>query len=464
MSEFNTPIPGLKSKKRRHLRIVRPSFARQAFIKEARKTQKFRNESIAWHRNSPDGGQPTIWDEDEMAVGTIVLFGDSRVNDCVRDAWSYSQFDWFGWGQSLVTGGPVFNILANKGVNGNTTTQMLNRLQSDVISYNPSACLIWGGTNDTWTTTDDVDASYGRMKIMMDQLRANRIHVFCVSEVCSSIKPANYNVFNNYYNELLRQYCFNTSGVDFWDFNSYYVDPTNASGNPLAANTRDGLHPTAIGAYLWGANVVAPALAKFPNRGISLVNSVADNIGTNANSRNVLDVGLFQGTGGAVGTGGSGFLADGWTGSRSAGTPTQVFSKQTRSDGVGANQRTVITSNANGDQIGFGCTLNQNRFITGKNYVFELECTVASAVNMVDLGIRAFFTSASAPTSYSVGNFFQSIGLYPYPAAPGKLTLRSPTWTAHAAYTGCGIDIQPKFSGVGGVQLDIGRVSIKRID
>ena len=56
MSEFNTPIPGLKSKKRRHLRIVRPSFARQAFIKEARKYQKFRNESVASRHGNADGG------------------------------------------------------------------------------------------------------------------------------------------------------------------------------------------------------------------------------------------------------------------------------------------------------------------------------------------------------------------------------------------------------------------------
>lgn len=399
-----------------------------------------------------------------MALGTIVLFGDSRTQDMNRDIWSTSQFDWFGWGQALVTGGPVFNVVANAGVTGNTTADMLARFSSDVLSYSPSAMTIWGGTNDGWATTADVDAAYLRMKSMMDQARARQIHVFVISETCCSTKTAAFNTLVNYYNGLLRQYAWANKGVDYWDFNSQFIDSTNASGNPLAANVRDGLHPSAIGAYLCGANVVAPAIAKFPNRGVSLVNSVRDCIGNDANSRNVLDVGLMQGTGGTVGTGGSGSLATGWTGSISAGSPTQVFSKQARADGIGANQRTVITSAANGDQIGFGCTLTTSRFTTGKNYVFQLEVTVSSVVNMIDLGILAFFGSATAPTSYNVSCLKQAISNVAYPAAPGKMILRSPVWTAHATYTFAGIDIQPKFSGVGGVQLDVGRVSVERVD
>lgn len=40
-----------------------------------------------------------------------------------------------------------FNII-NKGINGNTTTDMLNRFSEDVSSLNPNSIFIMGGTND----------------------------------------------------------------------------------------------------------------------------------------------------------------------------------------------------------------------------------------------------------------------------------------------------------------------------
>lgn len=38
--------------------------------------------------------------------------------------------------------------IINKGINGNTTTDMLNRFTEDVISYYPNKIFIMGGTND----------------------------------------------------------------------------------------------------------------------------------------------------------------------------------------------------------------------------------------------------------------------------------------------------------------------------
>lgn len=40
-----------------------------------------------------------------------------------------------------------FNII-NKGINGNTTTDMLNRFTEDVTMFNPKKIFIMGGTND----------------------------------------------------------------------------------------------------------------------------------------------------------------------------------------------------------------------------------------------------------------------------------------------------------------------------
>ena len=47
----------------------------------------------------------------------------------------------------LIDSGINYTIV-NKGINGNTTTDMLNRFTEDVISLNPNKIFIMGGTND----------------------------------------------------------------------------------------------------------------------------------------------------------------------------------------------------------------------------------------------------------------------------------------------------------------------------
>jgi Lysophospholipase L1 and related esterases len=49
-----------------------------------------------------------------------------------------------------------FNIL-NKGVNGNTVEKMFDRLNTDVITYNPKIVFIMAGTNNLWGG-DDIDS------------------------------------------------------------------------------------------------------------------------------------------------------------------------------------------------------------------------------------------------------------------------------------------------------------------
>lgn len=65
----------------------------------------------------------------------------------------------------------MFDVLRNAGIGGNTTTQMQARMAADVLAYSPHMTL-WGGTNNGWTTTAHVDATFARMAAMMDTARA----------------------------------------------------------------------------------------------------------------------------------------------------------------------------------------------------------------------------------------------------------------------------------------------------
>ncbi|MCG0278557.1 MAG: SGNH/GDSL hydrolase family protein [Thermanaeromonas sp.] len=45
-------------------------------------------------------------------------------------------------------------VVVNKGVNGETTQEMLQRFEEDVLELNPRAVIVLGGTNDAWAKTD----------------------------------------------------------------------------------------------------------------------------------------------------------------------------------------------------------------------------------------------------------------------------------------------------------------------
>lgn len=74
-----------------------------------------------------------------MQKNSFVFIGDSLT-------YGYGVNKNNNWVESLNPFIPLDII--NKGINGNTTTDMLNRFTEDVISYSPKKIFIMGGTND----------------------------------------------------------------------------------------------------------------------------------------------------------------------------------------------------------------------------------------------------------------------------------------------------------------------------
>lgn len=91
----------------------------------------------------------------------ILFYGDS-VTDCGRD---YNDDCSLGKGYVKYTVESIrtafeedANIeFINKGISGNRTIDLLNRLEKDVISYNPDVITILIGVNDTWRRYDNND-------------------------------------------------------------------------------------------------------------------------------------------------------------------------------------------------------------------------------------------------------------------------------------------------------------------
>lgn len=74
-----------------------------------------------------------------MKKDSFVFIGDSIT-------YGYGVNKNHNWVESLMPF-TALNII-NKGINGNTTVDMLNRFTEDVISFSPTKIFIMGGTND----------------------------------------------------------------------------------------------------------------------------------------------------------------------------------------------------------------------------------------------------------------------------------------------------------------------------
>jgi lysophospholipase L1-like esterase len=82
-----------------------------------------------------------------VAARTFVVLGDSL------SAWafppgSYTPSTEGAWPLLLAAKDPGLVLAKNVGVPGNTTAQMLSRLQTDVLDLNPDLLFVLGGTND----------------------------------------------------------------------------------------------------------------------------------------------------------------------------------------------------------------------------------------------------------------------------------------------------------------------------
>ncbi|AOW09807.1 SGNH/GDSL hydrolase family protein [Flavobacterium gilvum] len=101
----------------------------------------------------------------------IVFFGDS-----ITEGWKTINPDFF-IGKSYI----------NRGINGQTTSQMLLRFRSDVIELKPKIVVILAGTNDIAGNTGPTEpkTTIGNIVSMCELAKANKIKV-----VLCSILPA----------------------------------------------------------------------------------------------------------------------------------------------------------------------------------------------------------------------------------------------------------------------------------
>jgi acyl-CoA thioesterase I len=215
---------------------------------------KYRASKIATY--SDDYGQLMRY-RDANAALTPPAAGENRVvffGDSITDIWKLNE---------SFPGKPYIN----RGIGGQTTSQMLVRFRQDVIDLQPKAVVILAGTNDIAGNTgkisnDDIEANYASIA---ELVRAHGIKV-----IFSSILPVhNYTPESQDFfaqrpmervlalNRWLKDYCV-ANNLTYLDYFNAMVDDKGLLRADLA---KDGLHPNQAGFAIM-APLAEKAIAK----------------------------------------------------------------------------------------------------------------------------------------------------------------------------------------------------------
>ncbi len=151
----------------------------------------------------------------------------------------------------------------NRGISGQTTTQMLIRFRQDVVALHPETVILLGGTNDIAGNGGEVDDATirGNIRSMVELARANGIRVVLLSilptnrywwapQVAPAARIADHN-------RWLRDYAAE-AGLTFVDMHGAMLAGDGAIGPALS---NDGVHPNAAG-YAVMERVLRPVLTR----------------------------------------------------------------------------------------------------------------------------------------------------------------------------------------------------------
>jgi lysophospholipase L1-like esterase len=165
----------------------------------------------------------------------VIFFGDS-----ITDAW---RLDQYFPGKGYI----------NRGIGGQTTSQMLVRFRQDAINLKPAAVVILAGTNDIAgntgpISTEDIEANYASL--------AELAHASGIRLIFSSVLPVHDYTpqSQNFFaqrdpakilalNAWLKNYC-SANGLIYLDYFPALVDEHGLLRKELAI---DGLHPVDAG-------------------------------------------------------------------------------------------------------------------------------------------------------------------------------------------------------------------------
>lgn len=311
------------------------------------------------------------------------LYGDSRMIVAMPLNSTHRSFV----NQANIMLNQQMNIVVNAAIGGQDTTDLLARIDSDLLSYDLTDVILLAGTNDI-SNGSGATTAITNLTAMYDKILAKGIRLFACLEY-----PAN-NVYTDAtkrealhrINQAILNYAKNNKNVIVVDFYSRLIDPSSSTGDQIANVSYDGIHLSILGAYHCALELKQKLEIIYPTPR-KIQTSLTDVISSTYPNGNLVVNGLLNGIAGTEsGVGMSGDTADNWTIQLEAGTATCVGSKVARSDGYQGNiQRLTIAATANDSRVRFRQIVILPAQIVAGNFIEAFaEIDVNSIVGQVD--------------------------------------------------------------------------------
>lgn len=355
----------------------------------------------------------------DLAKGNLTVFlGDS--NTAGTDGnYSGGQFQmgsssYVTWA-CLQSGGRI-RLLANKGVGGETSTQILARIQA-VIDLAPDWGVLMMGTNDMTSYAAAPDATlatlFANIEAAERRLRGAGINV----ALCTILPngTAQYRPGIIRANAWIRWYC-QRRGVHLLDLYAQAVDPT-ISGTWRAGYAQgDNVHTSQVGAKALGLYVAQHLAPLMPLYTPTLCSS-----NVTSEDPNLLANGIMVGDANADG------IANSWGVTGSGGTVT--WSLETDPDIVGQWQvLTVASSGAR--SLAQGVSPGASTFADGDVIAFAGRLTATLEAGSMTCTVRLAFSATDGPFYLSpvtsINRDLDNAVFYGQMAVPAGTTLMQP--------------------------------------
>lgn len=430
----------------------------------------------------------------------VSIFGDSITQDNYEGTSATLMVErprWFSCANALL--GQRMRLVQNAGVNGETTAQMLARLQangpnpgvgvggsgnaSTAVSTSPSPlygspkyCYVHGGVNDIYGLGLSASAITANLQAIYTGLRAAGVQPIALTIMAVNSTTVGYSTANVAthlaVNAWIRSYC-QANNIMCVDAFGATVDPTSASVEMASADTRDGKqHPGNRGGLKVGRAIASMMSPLIPARDV-LPQSNAATIALDASLPQLLTNPLLTGTAAITATGYSGTTAGSNLANANfvrSGSASAVLSAITRADGFGQNIKMACTFTASGETLEFRAPSMHANAVVGAQYVAACEVLVtgpsgaalAAADNLQ--GVQLYIQYNDGTTNYfcyaqgRATTDVAYVGSY-------TMTLMTPVFTLPAG--GTPTTFRPNLTiygaGAGNPEVQFGRIGLIRV-
>lgn len=363
--------------------------------------------------------------------------------------------------------GNRMRYIANAACNGQTSREILARVQADVLENPmgfPQYAVVCVGVNDFLNGTA-VSTTIANVTAIIAQIKNGGVEpIMCtLPPIATTATGYSTTVRAAYlrYNGWLKSYC-SKNNIKLIDLYGAWVNPTDAAGE-WATNysTSDGIHPSPLGVQKLAINSLKADIQAWTPPVQPRAVAIVDAYATDSSIPQLNTYAIVSGSGGT----GTGTVATGYI-VAVTGTGATTNTVVSRSDGYGSNQKMVVTSGANSDSATLRFTAAQGTTYAG--YV--------SAGDKIRLQACISLTSITALSRFDCWMEFTSGGVTYF--AYGTTNSTGTNWTDDMAtlviecpevtvpsggLTTLNFQMRVQFSGAGGATVETGRIWLSKL-